>query len=225
MCADDTVRSKPGRGSQSRSFAGVERSRLHGHHERRQRARLQVGATRPIERPTHVGVRVHDVVAGRHVVEGRHHRHRRVAATPRWIHCPELALSTPSILRPRTTSGNSLSDPGIPATPVSRERLPGRGHLLTQRSHARDVHPYRSLNRLGRQNPRGACGPTAPPPRQDFLEPLSRDCPIHPDGSLMHPGGGSARLRLAPLVGFPVGGAGPVASDRCARPPSRRAAD
>ena len=33
-----------------------------------------------------------------------------------------------------------------------REGLPGRGHLLAQRSHARDVHPYRSLNRLGRQS-------------------------------------------------------------------------
>jgi dihydrofolate reductase len=53
----------------------------------------------------------------------------------------------PDPARPRRTP---LARTGGP-----REGLPGRGHLLAQRSHARDVHPYRSLNRLGRQ-PQGA---------------------------------------------------------------------
>ncbi len=63
---------------------------------------------------------------------------------------PHAHRGGPDPARPRRTPLGRTGGP--------REGLPGRGHLLAQRSHACDVHPCGCLNRLGREpgaRPRG----------------------------------------------------------------------
>ena len=69
---------------------------------------------------------------------------------------PPARRGGPDPARPRRPA---LGRPGGP-----RGGLPGRGHLLAQRRHPRDVHPYRSLNRLGEADgtPVGGPGDLAP---------------------------------------------------------------
>jgi hypothetical protein len=65
-------------------------------------------------------------------------------------------------------------------------------NLLTQRSHARDVHPYRSLNRLGRQKPEGACGANGTAAQTDFLASL----PVHARGAREAPSRSGSLLKI-----------------------------
>jgi dihydrofolate reductase len=71
-------------------------------------------------------------------IGGSHHDPRLPC---RRAHRPPAHRGGPDPARPRRTPLGRTGGP--------REGLPGRGHLLAQRRHPRDVHPYRCLNRLG----------------------------------------------------------------------------